>query len=184
MHNPFEGVTERPEWTKFLAGIGHETSSSRLALAAMIRFYAPGPRVVLDYGCGPGMSRKVIRELGMEWVGYEPAKDLAEKCGASQSLFPLARVPDVVMVRHVLEHIPPDDLPRELSLIASIGASFIAVALSVPASERGYPSDEYLGIPRWSHKEDSLSFPGYSLKMARRLWDNHAPEEFRFFEKD
>jgi len=70
------------------------------------------PQRVLDFGCGPGCLVGLLRELGVDAIGYEPAyatnierADVAVR-PFIRPVFPGVPEHDLVICREVLEHVP------------------------------------------------------------------------------
>ena len=70
------------------------------------------PRRVLDFGCGPGCLVQLLREIGIETDGYEPAYAVnVERADPAvrpfiRPMFPAEPAYDLVICREVLEHVP------------------------------------------------------------------------------
>ena len=101
----------------------HDVSQNRAAL--LDHLHGPGPRHILDFGCGPGRDLKVFRELGHIPIGLDGAERFVEMakqytgCEVWQQDFLQLDLPstyfDGVFANAALFHIPSQELPRVLT---------------------------------------------------------------------
>jgi trans-aconitate 2-methyltransferase len=133
------------------------------------------PRSVLDVGCGPGNSTRVLRDRwpGAEIIGMDSSPEMIERAKASHpagawvladaATYDPGRLFDVVFSNAALQWLPNQEevLPRLLGLVAPGGC----LAVQVPAGGRtGFRAAvrTVAELPRWrpvlDGAGDALSF--------------------------
>lgn len=119
-------------------------------------------RVLLDFGCGDGKDMVALRDLGWDVLGIDTdaaARAAAQQRGllvyASLADLPTATQIDVVLLRHVVEHVlDPAAFLRSLLPFLSDGASLVIVTPNCDAVGRrvfkrywrGYDAPRHLQI--------------------------------------
>ena len=110
------------------------------------RFYLgrfAGKREVLDIGCGRGEFLELMREAGIPAVGIDLSAECVAMCrdkgleARAADLFAyLEDLPeqslDGIFCAHVVEHLPPERLPRMIQLCATRLARGGAIAIETP----------------------------------------------------
>jgi SAM-dependent methyltransferase len=99
----------------------HDVSQN---VQALLSHLEPGPRRILDLGCGPGRDLRTFRDLGHEAVGLDGAArfvDMARRhtgCEVLHQDFLALELPvahfDGVFANASLFHVPAQELPRVL----------------------------------------------------------------------
>lgn len=89
----------------------------------------PPGAAVLDFGCGDGKLLNGLQELGWKTYGIEPSSDVAFLRHERLSDLPVHPSFDLVVLHHVLEHIPRplDLLTRLVATLRPGGVLFISV---------------------------------------------------------
>lgn len=106
-------------------GGGAERWVSKVAKRAL----KSGSKTVLDYGCGPGILKKLL-PANLDVREYDPA--VPEK-----SLLPIPA--DIVACIDVLEHIEPEFLEPVLNHIHSLTIKLCLVVISVRPADKRLP---------------------------------------------
>lgn len=85
---------------------------------------------VIDIGCGYGKNRKLVEELGGEWVGVEPFEGGAHTVVADAQNLPFEdNTFDVAIMDAVLEHIPEvEKAIAETARVLKPGGLFVGYA--------------------------------------------------------
>lgn len=103
--------------------------AGRAVVALLDQYVPPGPRRVLDFGCGTGPWLNMLQDAGWETFGIEPSSDAAFVRHQRLEDIPADGRFDLVVAYHVLEHLPrPLDTLRQLAAAVRIGgACFVSV---------------------------------------------------------
>ena len=80
--------------------------AGRAVLELLDRHVSPGRRTVLDFGCGTGSWLNMLQDNGWETFGIEPSSDAAFVRHLRLQEIPTDGRFDLVVVYHVLEHLP------------------------------------------------------------------------------
>lgn len=165
-----------------MVGIGGPEAPSRLWIATEVDAIAAQGISVLDYGCGPALIAATIEKHCTNvasYIGYDSAPSmlaLAERLRPTGNGLPRRGAPslsarylsqepdpseryDVVVARHVLEHLRLPDARATLRRICGWTARRALIVFSVPQSETATDSmlmDLYLGVERFTHPRRAL----------------------------
>jgi predicted SAM-dependent methyltransferase len=145
---------------------------------------------LLDVGCGAGRLVGDLRELGYDAHGIDPylTADIKDQFGVRVERRSLAEVEkryDVVLFRHVLEHMPIDALPLARGLIKNDGICVVSIPL-LGWAWRTYSTDcAQLNAPRHLFIHSTRSFFLLAQKSGFRIeqviFDS---TEFQFWASD
>lgn len=166
----------REDLRRFDVGIGPWNARSRLAIERRMTHHRC--ESVLDLGCGPGTFAETLRhrQSPASYCGIDSSPALlalaierhVDQFAASR---PGRREPprrferadlagplpiageqfDAVVVRHVLEHVVPGwGTILETALRAARKVVFVAFSQPLSGRPEAIPTDEYLGLRRWS----------------------------------
>jgi SAM-dependent methyltransferase len=120
-----------------------------------------GPRRSLEAGCATGLLVKALRGRGVEADGFDFSRWCVENAhpaarpwirwGDALELAPPARPYDLVLALDILEHVPPDAVPRLLANLAAALAPGGLLFTVVPAyGPNAFGPELYaLGHPEW-----------------------------------
>lgn len=99
------------------------------ALDSHLPVFAPPPGArVLDFGCGEGKLLNTLQDLGWDTYGIEPSSDVAFLRHHRLAEAPRDGRFDLVIVHHVLEHVPnPLDILERLAAAVRDGGILYAI---------------------------------------------------------
>ena len=126
----------------------HDVSQNIETLLAHIEVPSLRPKVILDFGCGPGRDLKAFADLGHRAVGLEGSARFAEmarahsRCEVLQQDFLKLNLPaaefDGVFANASLFHVPRQELPR---VLAELHATLIPNGVLFSSNPRGDNSE-------------------------------------------
>ena len=132
-----------------------EGSENRISYAARMHYIATlleltpqrEPLKVLDFGCGLGISLRLLTSVNVEAVGYDPSplrRDYVQKTRCEifndEQKLSTSGPYDIVICESVLEHVP--EPMRTLELIASLCTNGSVLYISVPSYEKTFIKEQ------------------------------------------
>jgi O-antigen chain-terminating methyltransferase len=118
------------DWSRFAEVFRGSEDRIRRQQERYLRIFAGAVGPVLDLGCGRGEFLEAAREAGIRASGIDQSQECVALCSAKgldaecADMFAyLASVPDRslggVLCSQVIEHLPPDQLPRLIHLLGA-----------------------------------------------------------------
>jgi SAM-dependent methyltransferase len=166
---------ERPEPSiDRLAGLGRAWTRWFAPMRGTIDVARPpaGARV-LDFGCGDGKLLDLLAAAGWETYGVEPATDVAFRRHRRLDLVPEDARFDLVVLNHVLEHVPnPLQLLRQLAGACRPGGHLL---VGVPRFDTLPLHRDYFYVLNGRAHITAYTWPCLGTLLARAGWAPVAP---------
>jgi len=135
-------------------------------------------RTVVDLGCGDWTFSKYLDWSGIDYVGYDVVASVIEKnrqkYGSEHIQFVHGNFlseelpeADLVLCKHVLQHMPNKDVFSFLKLLPRFKHCLILNAAPVGSINIDYPVEET--FPFWEDRGIDLTLPPFNVKGAKVL---------------